>query len=81
MVDYPKNEAKRAARARFTGLWAATVTLFAADGTLDEAALRRPWPACAPGEPSPAAALSYPHRLLPGSPGRTSPRPGRGRGR
>jgi hypothetical protein len=28
-----------------------------------------------------AAALSHPHRLLPGSPGRTSPRPGRGRGR
>jgi 4-hydroxy-tetrahydrodipicolinate synthase len=40
MVDYPKNEAKRAARDRFTGLWAATVTPFAADGTVDEAALR-----------------------------------------
>jgi len=40
MADYPKNEAKRAARNRFTGLWAATVTPFAADGTLDEAALR-----------------------------------------
>ena len=40
MVDYPKNEAKRAARDRLTGLWAATITPFAADGTLDEAALR-----------------------------------------
>ena len=26
MAYYPKNEAKRAARDRFTGLWAATVT-------------------------------------------------------
>jgi 4-hydroxy-tetrahydrodipicolinate synthase len=41
MVDYPKSEAKQAARERFTGLWAATTTPFAADGTLDEAALRR----------------------------------------
>jgi len=41
MAYYPKNEAKRAARDRFTGLWAATVTPFADDGTLDEAALRR----------------------------------------
>jgi 4-hydroxy-tetrahydrodipicolinate synthase len=40
MVDYPKNEAKRAARDRLTGLWAATITPFTADGTLDEAALR-----------------------------------------
>jgi 4-hydroxy-tetrahydrodipicolinate synthase len=41
MVDYARSEAKRAARERFTGLWAATTTPFAADGTLDEAALRR----------------------------------------
>jgi 4-hydroxy-tetrahydrodipicolinate synthase len=41
MVDYLKSEAKQAARERFTGLWAATTTPFAADGTLDEAALRR----------------------------------------
>jgi 4-hydroxy-tetrahydrodipicolinate synthase len=41
MADYLKSEAKRAARERFTGLWAATTTPFAADGTLDEAALRR----------------------------------------
>jgi 4-hydroxy-tetrahydrodipicolinate synthase len=40
MVDYPKNEAKRAARDRLTGLWAATITPFTADGMLDEAALR-----------------------------------------
>ncbi len=40
MVDYPKNEAKRAARDRLTGLWAATITPFTADGTLDEAAMR-----------------------------------------
>jgi 4-hydroxy-tetrahydrodipicolinate synthase len=41
MADYAKSEAKQAARERFTGLWAATTTPFAADGTLDEAALRR----------------------------------------
>ena len=41
MADYLKNQAKQAARERFTGLWAATTTPFAADGTLDEAALRR----------------------------------------
>ncbi len=41
MVDYLNSEAKQAARERFTGLWAATTTPFAADGTLDEAALRR----------------------------------------
>ena len=39
-MDYPKNEAKRAARDRFTGQWAATITPFAADDTLGEAALR-----------------------------------------
>src|SRR5215469_4233704 len=41
MADYLKSNAKQAARERFTGLWAATTTPFAADGTLDEAALRR----------------------------------------
>jgi 4-hydroxy-tetrahydrodipicolinate synthase len=41
MVDYLNSEAKQAARERFTGLWAATTTPFATDGTLDEAALRR----------------------------------------
>jgi 4-hydroxy-tetrahydrodipicolinate synthase len=41
MADYAKSEAKQAARERFTGLWAAVTTPFAADGTLDEAALRR----------------------------------------
>ena len=41
MADYLKSEAKRAARERFTGLWAAVTTPFAADGTLDETALRR----------------------------------------
>jgi 4-hydroxy-tetrahydrodipicolinate synthase len=41
MADYTKSEAKRAARERFNGLWAAVTTPFAADGTLDEAALRR----------------------------------------
>jgi 4-hydroxy-tetrahydrodipicolinate synthase len=40
-MDYLPSEAKQAARERFTGLWAATTTPFAADGTLDEAALRR----------------------------------------
>lgn len=38
---YGKAEAKQAARERFTGLWAATTTPFAADGQLDEGALRR----------------------------------------
>ena len=41
MVDYPRSEAKRAARERLTGLWAAITTPFGADGSLDEAALRR----------------------------------------
>jgi 4-hydroxy-tetrahydrodipicolinate synthase len=41
MADYPKAEAKQAARERFTGLWAATITPFTPDGALDEAALRR----------------------------------------
>jgi 4-hydroxy-tetrahydrodipicolinate synthase len=41
MADYLKSEAKGAARERFTGLWAAVTTPFAADGTMDEAALRR----------------------------------------
>jgi 4-hydroxy-tetrahydrodipicolinate synthase len=41
MADYTRSEAKRAARERFNGLWAAVTTPFAADGTLDEAALRR----------------------------------------
>ena len=41
MADYLRTEAKQAARDRFTGLWAATTTPFAAGGTLDEAALRR----------------------------------------
>lgn len=41
MVDYPRTEAKQAARERFTGLWAAVTTPFGADGELDEAALRR----------------------------------------
>ncbi len=41
MADYLRSEAKQAARERFTGLWAAITTPFAADGTLDEAALRR----------------------------------------
>jgi 4-hydroxy-tetrahydrodipicolinate synthase len=39
MVDYPRNEAKQAARERLTGLWAATTTPFGAAGELDEAAL------------------------------------------
>jgi len=41
MADYGRAEAKQAARERFTGLWAATITPFTADGALDEAALRR----------------------------------------
>jgi 4-hydroxy-tetrahydrodipicolinate synthase len=41
MVDYPRSQAKQAARERFTGLWAAITTPFGADGGLDEAALRR----------------------------------------
>ncbi|HUZ35309.1 MAG TPA: dihydrodipicolinate synthase family protein [Streptosporangiaceae bacterium] len=40
-MDYARNQAKQAARERFTGLWAATTTPFGADGELDEAALRR----------------------------------------
>jgi 4-hydroxy-tetrahydrodipicolinate synthase len=40
MADYTKSEAKEAARERFTGLWAAVTTPFAADGALDEGALR-----------------------------------------
>ena len=40
-MDYPKDQAKQAARERFTGLWAAITVPFAADGALDEAALRR----------------------------------------
>jgi 4-hydroxy-tetrahydrodipicolinate synthase len=41
MADYGRAEAKQAARDRFTGLWAATITPFTPDGALDEAALRR----------------------------------------
>src|SRR6516165_12103359 len=41
MADYGRAEAKQAARERFTGLWAATITPFTTDGALDEAALRR----------------------------------------
>ncbi len=41
MADYPRAEAKQAARERFTGLWAATITPFTPGGALDEAALRR----------------------------------------
>jgi len=40
-MDYAKAEAKQAARAAFTGLWAAITVPFGADGGLDEAALRR----------------------------------------
>ena len=40
-MDYRPGEAKRAARERFTGLWAAITTPFGAGGELDEAALRR----------------------------------------
>lgn len=39
-MNYTKSEAKQAAREVFTGLWAATTAPFAADGSLDEAALR-----------------------------------------
>ena len=39
-MDYPKAEAKQAARERFTGLWAATIVPFAPAGGIDEAALR-----------------------------------------
>ncbi len=39
-VEYAKPEAKRAARECFTGLWAATITPFGADGQIDERALR-----------------------------------------
>jgi 4-hydroxy-tetrahydrodipicolinate synthase len=41
MADYPKAEAKQAARERFTGLWAATITPFTPQGELDESALRQ----------------------------------------
>jgi 4-hydroxy-tetrahydrodipicolinate synthase len=40
-VDYPKAEARRAAREVFTGLWAATTTPFGDDGEIDEGALRK----------------------------------------
>jgi 4-hydroxy-tetrahydrodipicolinate synthase len=39
-MDYPKSEAKLAARERFTGLWAAITVPFGTDGGIDEAALR-----------------------------------------
>jgi len=41
VADYARNEAKQAARERFTGLWAAITTPFGDAGELDEAALRR----------------------------------------
>ncbi|HEY6279202.1 MAG TPA: dihydrodipicolinate synthase family protein [Streptosporangiaceae bacterium] len=41
MADYGRAGAKQAARERFTGLWAATITPFTPGGALDEAALRR----------------------------------------
>jgi 4-hydroxy-tetrahydrodipicolinate synthase len=41
VADYPRSEAKQAARERLTGLWAAIITPFGAAGELDEAALRR----------------------------------------
>ena len=40
MTGYTRSEAKQAARECFTGLWAAVTVPFAADGTLDERALR-----------------------------------------
>ena len=40
-MDYPKAEAKQAARECFTGLWAATTTPFDAAGAIDTDALRR----------------------------------------
>lgn len=39
-MRYTRDEAKQAARECFTGLWAAVTVPFAADGTLDERALR-----------------------------------------
>ncbi len=39
-MRYGRDEAKQAAREVFTGLWAAITVPFAADGTVDEAALR-----------------------------------------
>jgi 4-hydroxy-tetrahydrodipicolinate synthase len=38
-MDYPKAEAKQAARERFTGLWAAITVPFGPGGDIDEAAL------------------------------------------
>jgi 4-hydroxy-tetrahydrodipicolinate synthase len=40
-MDYARAEAKQAARERFTGLWAATITPFGPGGDIDEAALAR----------------------------------------
>jgi 4-hydroxy-tetrahydrodipicolinate synthase len=40
-VDYTRAQAKQAARERFTGLWAATITPFGPGGEIDEDALRR----------------------------------------
>ncbi len=39
-MDYTRSEAKRAARERFRGVWAAITTPFTADNRLDEAGLR-----------------------------------------
>lgn len=38
-MDYAKHDAQAYAKAHFTGVWAATLTPFAADGGLDEAGL------------------------------------------
>ena len=38
-MDYTKHDAQAYAKAHFTGVWAATLTPFAADGSLDEAGL------------------------------------------
>ena len=40
-MDYPRTQAKQAARERFTGLWAATITPFGPGGEIDEGALRK----------------------------------------
>ena len=40
-MNYRRHEAKEAARAQFRGVWAAIATPFHADGSLDEAGLRR----------------------------------------
>lgn len=40
-MDYPRAQAKQAARERFTGLWAATITPFGPGGEIDEGALRK----------------------------------------